>query len=148
MSLDDGTACTSDSCDPATGLVSHAPVAVDDGDACTTDACDPATGAISHTKMAGCGSPWTPTSSVGAPIARRDHSAVWTGSKMIVWGGYGLAGYEQTGGLYDPATDSWAPMSAVNAPVGRTDAATGILLDFLCHHQGAADARVTPAVVA
>ena len=25
----------------------------------------------------------------GAPAARYDHTAVWTGSEMIVWGGYG-----------------------------------------------------------
>ena len=41
-----------------------------------------------------------------------------------------------------------AAFARFGAAVGRTDAATGILLDFLCHHQGAADARVTPAVAA
>ena len=30
---------------------------------------------------------WTPTSRVNAPSARREHTAVWTGSEMIVWGG-------------------------------------------------------------
>jgi hypothetical protein len=44
---------------------------------------------------------WTPTGTTGAPHARRGHSAVWTGFKMIVWGGsYGSA--LDTGGLYDP----------------------------------------------
>ena len=32
---------------------------------------------------------WTATSPSNAPSARYDHSAVWTGSEMIVWGGYG-----------------------------------------------------------
>jgi len=51
-SVDDGNACTTDACNPATGAVTHAPVAVDDGDACTTDACNPATGAVTHTSVA------------------------------------------------------------------------------------------------
>jgi hypothetical protein len=41
---------------------------------------------------------------------------VWTGSRMIVWGGYNGYG---TGGIYDPATDSWAPVSTTGAPSGR-----------------------------
>ena len=44
--VDDGNACTVDSCDPAKGVV-HTPVDTDDHDACTTDGCDPATG-ITH----------------------------------------------------------------------------------------------------
>jgi hypothetical protein len=44
----DDDPCTADACDPATGEVTHAAVAVDDGDACTTDACDPATGEATH----------------------------------------------------------------------------------------------------
>jgi mono/diheme cytochrome c family protein len=42
--LGDGNACTADSCDPLTGVVSHTPLAVDDGDECTIDSCDVATG--------------------------------------------------------------------------------------------------------
>src|SRR5437868_2691207 len=30
---------------------------------------------------------WTPTTIVNAPTAREGHSAVWTGSEMIIWGG-------------------------------------------------------------
>jgi len=45
--IDDGNACTVDSCDPATG-VSHRPIAIDDGDVCTADSCDPRTGTINH----------------------------------------------------------------------------------------------------
>ena len=32
---------------------------------------------------------WTPTSNPGAPPARHRHTAVWTGSLMLVWGGKG-----------------------------------------------------------
>jgi hypothetical protein len=62
---------------------------------------------------------WAPTSTVGAPAARYDHSALWTGSQMVVWGGYRAAGYTNTGGVYDPATDTWAAVSTTNAPSGR-----------------------------
>jgi hypothetical protein len=31
---------------------------------------------------------WTATSTTNAPSARWDHTAVWTGSEMIVWGGF------------------------------------------------------------
>jgi N-acetylneuraminic acid mutarotase len=68
---------------------------------------------------------WTPTGTAGAPDARTDHTAVWTGSKMIVWGGFwfdccgGPTPYWNTGGLYDPGSDTWTPTSTVGAPSGR-----------------------------
>ena len=63
---------------------------------------------------------WTLTSTVSAPTARRDHTAVWTGTEMIIWGGSdrdfnGL----NTGARYNPATDAWTPVSTVNAPAPR-----------------------------
>jgi N-acetylneuraminic acid mutarotase len=59
---------------------------------------------------------WTATAS--APSARDSHTAVWTGSEMIIWGGY--AGILlNTGGRYNPATDTWAATSTANAPSGR-----------------------------
>src|SRR5213075_3219627 len=57
---------------------------------------------------------------VSAPEARYYHTAVWTGSEMIVWGGSGnISGYANTGGRYDPATDSWTATSTTNAPEAR-----------------------------
>ena len=35
---------------------------------------------------------WTATSTANVPSARYSHTAVWTGSEMIVWGGQGDAG--------------------------------------------------------
>ena len=69
---------------------------------------------------AGCiGDTWTATSTTNAPDARDRHTAVWTGSEMIVWGGFGgLAGLN-TGGRYAPSTDSWTPTSTTNAPSFR-----------------------------
>jgi len=68
---------------------------------------------------------WTVTSiGAGVPLERDSHTAVWTGTKMIVWGGYNqhVAGYVNTGGLYDPTTDSWTPTSTgAGVPVERTD---------------------------
>jgi N-acetylneuraminic acid mutarotase len=39
---------------------------------------------------------------------------------MIVWGGGGASGQGvNTGGVYDPAADSWSATSTTNAPSGR-----------------------------
>jgi N-acetylneuraminic acid mutarotase len=61
---------------------------------------------------------WSPISTAGAPSARDSHAALWTGSKMIVWGGGAGSTTVNTGGIYDPATDSWRATSTTNAPVG------------------------------
>ena len=66
---------------------------------------------------------WTATSSTGAPDARFGHTAVWTGSEMIVWGGVGLVGGVgedlNTGGRYNPSSDSWTATSIANVPAAR-----------------------------
>jgi N-acetylneuraminic acid mutarotase len=63
---------------------------------------------------------WTSTSTSNAPSARGRHTAVWTGSQMVVWGGYGGSGnYFNSGGRYDPVSNSWTPTSTVNAPSAR-----------------------------
>src|SRR6266487_1848847 len=61
---------------------------------------------------------WTATSTTNAPGARWNHTAVWTGSEMIVWGGYNGSSLN-TGGRYNPSTDSWIATSTTNAPGGR-----------------------------
>jgi cytochrome c peroxidase len=48
--LSDNDACTTDTCDPVSGAVSHTAIAFDDGDECTTDSCGPATGPV-HTPI-------------------------------------------------------------------------------------------------
>ncbi|HET6374095.1 MAG TPA: MopE-related protein [Candidatus Polarisedimenticolia bacterium] len=60
---------------------------------------------------------WTATSTVGSPEQRAGHSAVWTGDRMLIWGG--ISDYP-AGGRYDPATDSWTPMSTIGAPQRRS----------------------------
>jgi hypothetical protein len=53
-----------------------------------------------------------------APIGRHLHSAVWTGSEMIIWDGYNL-GDLNNGSRYNPVTDSWTPTSTIHAPNDR-----------------------------
>jgi N-acetylneuraminic acid mutarotase len=65
---------------------------------------------------------WRPTSTLNVPTGRGAHSGLWTGSEMIIWGGF-TGVFPNTGGLYDPATDSWQPTSTTNAPSGRENAA-------------------------
>jgi hypothetical protein len=65
---------------------------------------------------------WTPTSTgENVPSARSDHTAVWSGREMIIWGGE--PGYDPSsvgsGGRYDPVTDSWLATSSAGAPSAR-----------------------------
>jgi hypothetical protein len=70
---------------------------------------------------------WTPTSAVNAPDPRADATAVWDDVKnvVIVWGGTGPAGVLlNSGGVYDPAANTWTPMppsTALGVPAARTD---------------------------
>ena len=61
---------------------------------------------------------WSPTAAAQAPSARYKHTAVWSGNRMIVWGGTNqYAEYFATGARYDPSTDQWSATSTTNAPV-------------------------------
>ena len=64
---------------------------------------------------------WAPMSTTGAPSARFAHTAVWTGTRMIVWGGDGGGfSYTNTGAAYDPATDTWnGTTTLTGAPPAR-----------------------------
>jgi N-acetylneuraminic acid mutarotase len=65
---------------------------------------------------------WMPMNTTGAPSARTSHTATWSGSEMIIWGGYFFDGtyhFLDTGGRYNPTTNSWTPTSIPNAPDGR-----------------------------
>lgn len=65
---------------------------------------------------------WSPTSLTLAPIPRYQHTATWTGSEMIVWGGYDDGQYYNTGAKYNATTDSWTPTaSGVNCPSIRAN---------------------------
>jgi N-acetylneuraminic acid mutarotase len=62
---------------------------------------------------------WTAASITNAPAGRTRHTAVWTGSEMIIWGGFDGINFFNTGGRYNPSTDSWVATSTINAPAGR-----------------------------
>ena len=64
---------------------------------------------------------WKTMSSQGAPSARKQHRAVWTGSEMIAWGGWDVVDVYDTGARYNPDTDTWEPMSQTGAPTARVN---------------------------
>jgi N-acetylneuraminic acid mutarotase len=60
---------------------------------------------------------WTSIAAAPTGLAGRyGNAAVWTGSKMVVWGGDGAASYAD-GAAYDPSTNTWAmlPATAIDA---------------------------------
>src|SRR5947207_244588 len=64
---------------------------------------------------------WTATSTSNAPSGRVSHTAVWTGTEMVVWGGGGPDGFTfNSGGRYNPSTNSWIPTSTTDAPLARS----------------------------
>src|SRR5437868_2043246 len=90
---------------------------------------------------------WEATNTSNVPTGRDEHTVVWTGSEMIVWGGdagFAFATGEKqsaraegstatptptatatpieshgTGGIYHPSTDNWTDTSTSNAPSAR-----------------------------
>jgi hypothetical protein len=69
---------------------------------------------------------WVATTTAGAPAGRFIHTAIWTGSKMIVWGG-GAETFDSfaDGRIYDPATNKWTVVGSFNAPSAREAALPG-----------------------
>jgi len=54
------------------------------------------------------------------PFPRFTHTAIWTGSEMIIWGGMTDTGRVNTGGRYNPVTNTWIATSTISAPVARS----------------------------
>ena len=69
---------------------------------------------------------WRELPTAGAPTPRVRFSVAWTGSEVIVWGGWNLeaeGGALNDGYRYNPSSDTWTPMSISSAtPSPRTDA--------------------------
>ncbi len=61
---------------------------------------------------------WTSIAMTDAPTPRAQHTAVWTGTKMVVWAGMVHGDRTNTGGIYDPQSDTWTPTSTCDAPSG------------------------------
>src|ERR1035441_9818208 len=64
---------------------------------------------------------WAGVPAGNAPAARYLHTAVWTGSEMIVWGGYNnfVGGYLSSGARFNPTANSWAVLPTTGAPLAR-----------------------------
>jgi N-acetylneuraminic acid mutarotase len=64
---------------------------------------------------------WIATSTTNAPSARASHTAVWSGNEMIIWGGEEdtFPFFLNSGGRYNPGTDSWTAIGTSNAPSAR-----------------------------
>jgi len=71
---------------------------------------------------------WERRSTYAAPSPRQNHCAVWTGSEMIIWGGYQNGTNLADGGRYNPSIDAWTPISTNGAPSPRYGA--------FCHWTG------------
>lgn len=59
---------------------------------------------------------WIPTTTSGAPSARLNHSAVWTGTEMIIWG----AVADNAPVKYNPTSNTWSTGTTSNAPAARS----------------------------
>lgn len=63
---------------------------------------------------------WLAVSTVNAPLGRTGHTAIWTGQRLIVWGGQRSGVFLGDGGIYDPVANSWEPVPASGAPAPRS----------------------------
>lgn len=71
---------------------------------------------------------WATLPATGVLSGRYAHTAVWTGTEVIVWGGQGCGTWPGAAGgpgpcgdgaRYDPVSDSWTPVSRQGAPTAR-----------------------------
>ena len=60
---------------------------------------------------------WSSIAFTGTPAPRAEHTAVWTGTDMIIWGGFNGTQALNTGSRYTPASNSWSAVSTSGAPV-------------------------------
>ena len=65
---------------------------------------------------------WEPLPEAGAPSAREQHTAVWTGSLMLVMGGYDANPYAvfNDGGRYSPTANTWTAVTISGTPAARS----------------------------
>src|SRR5207247_1509359 len=64
---------------------------------------------------------WTAGGLDAAPRSKTNgHTAVWTGSEMIVWGGEHSSTTFGDGARYKPSTNLWTPLPTAGAPSPRS----------------------------
>jgi hypothetical protein len=78
-----------------------------------------ATGGQIQIDPSGVAQGWNATAVLAAPSPRKGHAMVWTGSRMVVWGGRNGSELLGDGAAYDPVTDAWSALPSVNAPSER-----------------------------
>ena len=54
-----------------------------------------------------------------SPAARQQHTAVWTGLEMLIWGGYNGSTLSD-GARFNPALNCWTTITSTNAPGPRS----------------------------
>ena len=64
------------------------------------------------------GDRWDERASGTPPATRQKHTAVWTGSEILIWGGSNPTRWND-GARYNPVTGVWTPISTNNAPSAR-----------------------------
>ena len=65
-------------------------------------------------------SDWISLGTAGSPpTAREQHTAVWTGTEMLIFGGFNSGTVLGDGGRYSPTSDAWVPLAAENRPSPR-----------------------------
>jgi hypothetical protein len=64
---------------------------------------------------------YTATTTTGAPAARIEHSGVWTGNAMIIYGGRDLNVWFDDTFAYDPVADAWTTLGTTGAPSARSN---------------------------
>ena len=63
---------------------------------------------------------WTEASATLQPGPRSQHTLLWTGSRLLVWGGSADDNvFLGTGSSYDPVNDEWQPLSTIDDPEPR-----------------------------
>ncbi|MBI3140174.1 MAG: hypothetical protein HYZ15_16485 [Sphingobacteriales bacterium] len=64
---------------------------------------------------------WSKMSTTNMPSVREGHTAVWTGTELLIWGGRSGITFYNGGAKYNPSTDTWItiPNAGILVP-GRT----------------------------
>lgn len=57
----------------------------------------------------------TAITTTGAPAGRAEHTVVWTGRRMIIWGGHDAGSCMADGAVYNPVANTWSSMGSTTA---------------------------------
>jgi hypothetical protein len=80
---------------------------------------------------------WQVTTTLGAPPGRRGTYGVWTGSRVLFFGGADKSGNPSSAiDLYDPVNDTWSTSSVAGQPTARTDPTIGWSGSLLLYYGG------------